>query len=81
MSRLSNGQAVRWIVALQENLTEQRRKTRLSPDKRLQFLSEQYQQLFLLHRAIQGTVLFVGVPPIGESQSRSYHERSSSLSE
>ena len=63
---LTNPQAVRWIEGLREDLAGQRKRPRLAPAKRLAFLSEQYERLFLLNRALSGGVTFIGAPPIGE---------------
>lgn len=63
---LFNQQAVRWIETLRSDLNCNRRKPRLSKENRLRFISEQYERLYLLNRAIAGSVTFIGAPPIGE---------------
>lgn len=68
-SRLNNQQAVRWLGELREGLKKHRRRRKITPEERLAFLSEQYNQLYLMHRAIDGRVVFVGAPPIGENSN------------
>lgn len=67
-SRLNPEQVVRWIGELREGIQRHRRRRKISPEERLAFLSQQYHHLYLLNRAIEGRVVFVGAPPIGESQ-------------
>lgn len=67
-SNLTGPQAARWIGELRGNLAKHGRRRKMTPEIRLNFLSEQYSQLYLLHSAIEGRVRFVGTPPIGETQ-------------
>lgn len=70
MAQLTPEQAAHWIGVLREQLNEQRKRPRLNAEKRLAFLSRQYQQLYLLARAIEGNVRFVGAIPIQENAAK-----------
>ena len=70
MSNVSNEQAVEWLTAISKNFTEFRKKTRLKKADKLSYVHEQYHSLYLLHRAIEGNVYFVGAKQIyNESES------------
>ncbi|CAK0780891.1 hypothetical protein CCP4SC76_7630003 [Gammaproteobacteria bacterium] len=66
--RLRPEQASHWIEEIWYALEEQQTKTGVTPDEWLAFLSEQYQKLFLLNRAILGNVIFVGAPSVRGSE-------------
>jgi hypothetical protein len=68
MGGINNDQAIRWIQMLQDNLAEFRKRSRLSPETKIKFISEQYARLFLIVRAINGRVIFTGTTPIGETK-------------
>ena len=68
---INAGQAVSWINQLEENLHAHCRVQGLTMDEQLDFLSEQYHQLYLLHRAIQGHVVFVGAPAVDQPEASS----------
>jgi len=64
---ITNVQAEQWILELRKSLGKIRRRRKITDDELLSFLSEQYNQLYLIHRAIAGDVVFIGAPPIGDS--------------
>lgn len=55
-----------WINGLLKEHERFRQKCEVTPEQQLEFLQQQYEQLFLLHRAVAGQVVFVGAPPFGE---------------
>ena len=64
---ITNVQAEQWILELHKVLRKLRRRRKITDEELLSFLSEQYNQLYLIHRAISGDVVFIGAPPIGDS--------------
>lgn len=69
-SNISKAQVIGWISALRENIATHRRRRTITDEERLQFLSTQYDLLYLINKAIAGKVIFVGTPPIGENNGR-----------
>lgn len=70
ISNINSVQVIRWISVLRDNLAAHRRRRVITDEERLQFLSTQYDLLFLINKAIEGKVIFVGTPPIGENNGR-----------
>jgi hypothetical protein len=71
MSNLNNDQAVEWVETIANNLASFRKKTRLNKAEKLEFIHNQYNTLYQLHRAIIGEILFKGVSKqfFGESNA------------
>ena len=61
---INKQQAEKWVDDLINELGKI--NTNNSNAEILDFLSKQYIQIHLLHRAIKGEVRFVGAPPVGE---------------
>lgn len=66
MSNVTNEQAVEWLTNISKNFADFRKKTRLKKADKLEYVHQQYHSLYLLHRAIQGNVYFVGAKQIYE---------------
>ena len=59
--QLNNEQAVRWISELERSLEQFDGEL-----NKMDFISQQYDRLHLLVRAIDGSVIFLGTTPLGE---------------
>ena len=59
---LSSEQASYWVKELTDNLSTFRKKSRLNNDAKLEFISEQYNTLFLLVRVLRGESILTGFP-------------------
>lgn len=64
MSNITQEQAVEWLDAIEKNFVEFRKKTRLNKVDKIKYIEEQYATLYLLNRAINGEVVFVGAKQI-----------------
>lgn len=51
-----------WCEELAENLSDFRKKSRLKPEAKLNFISSQYASLFALVRINRGDAIMKGVP-------------------
>lgn len=59
---LSSEQASYWVKELSDNLAVFRKKSRMNTDSKLEFISEQYNTLFLLVRVLRGESILAGFP-------------------
>jgi hypothetical protein len=59
---LNAAQAEQWIRDIRNNVSKFRRKKKITEETSLEFLSNQYETLFLLTRVLQGKTRLVGVP-------------------
>jgi hypothetical protein len=55
-----------WLGKLEKNLDEFMLVSKFDSPADIQFITHQYQCLMMIHMALQGQVMFVGVKPIGE---------------
>lgn len=70
---LNSAQAEQWIRDIQSNVAKFRRKKKITEETSLEFLSNQYETLFLLISVLQGKARLVGVPYamlVGDSNNK-----------
>jgi hypothetical protein len=54
-----------WLEKIQSNLRNSK-LDEFTNDEKIDFIQQQYHLMMLIHRALNGQVLFVGAKPIGE---------------
>lgn len=59
---LTPEQAFTWCEELAENVSAFRKKARMRPESKLEFISDQYSSLFLLVKVLRGTAIMKGFP-------------------
>lgn len=49
-----------WIEKIETNVAKFREKEDVSPDDKIEFITHQYHLMMLIHRALNGQVIFTG---------------------
>jgi len=52
-----------WIEKIEENIKNFKSQEDTNDDEKLEFISHQYHLVMLIHRALNGQVIFVGAKP------------------
>jgi len=61
-----NQQIYGWIEKIQSNITKFKIREDVTNEDKLEFISHQYHLVMLIHRALNGHVLFVGARPTSQ---------------
>jgi hypothetical protein len=59
-----NQQIYGWLEKIEANVARFKSSELVSPEEKLEFIQHQYHLVMLIHRALNGQVIFVGARPI-----------------
>ena len=59
-----NQQIYGWLEKIEANVTTFKNRMDVTDDEKLEFIAHQYHLVMLIHRALNGTVIFVGARPV-----------------
>ena len=64
MSTNYNHHIYNWLGKIQTNIENFKEKEAVTNEERVEFISHQYHLVMIIHRALNGNVIFVGANPI-----------------
>lgn len=53
-----------WLEKIEDNIIKFKQQTDVTPQDKIDFVTRQYELMYLIHRALHGQVIFVGAKPI-----------------
>ena len=53
-----------WLEKIEANIAKFRERNDVSPDEKIEFITHQYHLVMLIHRALNGQVIFTGARPV-----------------
>lgn len=59
-----NQQIYGWLEKIEANIAKFKNRTDITDEDRIEFITHQYHLVMLIHRALNGQVIFVGARPI-----------------
>ena len=59
-----NQQIYGWLEKIEANVATFKNRMDVTDDEKLEFIAHQYHLVMLIHRALNGTVIFVGARPV-----------------
>jgi hypothetical protein len=62
-----NQQIYGWLEKIEANIEQFKNRTDVTDDEKIEFIAHQYHLVMLIHRALNGTVIFVGARPVNSS--------------
>ena len=63
-----NQQIYGWLEKIEANIEKYRNQQNPTQDDKFEFITHQYHLVMLIHRALNGQVIFVGARPIDVEQ-------------
>ena len=63
-----NEQIYGWLEKIEANIKKFKARTDVTDEDKIEFITHQYHLVMLIHRALNGQVLFVGARPINSNQ-------------
>jgi hypothetical protein len=66
MTSNHNEQIHGWLEKIEANIAKFKARTDVTDEEKLEFIQHQYHLVMLIHRALNGQVIFVGAKPIQE---------------
>ena len=64
MSTNHNQQISGWLEKIQDNVINFKLRVDITDDDRIEFITHQYHLVMLIHRVLNGQVIFVGAKPL-----------------
>lgn len=62
-----NQQIYGWLEKIEENVKKFKNRSDVTADEKLEFLAHQYHLVMLIHRALNGQVIFVGARAVNNT--------------
>lgn len=53
-----------WLEKIEVNIAKFKERIDVSPDAQIEFITHQYHLMMLIHRALNGQVIFTGAKPV-----------------
>jgi hypothetical protein len=62
-----NQQIYGWLEKIEANVEQFKNRIDVTDDEKLEFIAHQYHLVMIIHRALNGTVIFVGARPVNSN--------------
>ena len=53
-----------WLEKIEANIAKHKANSDVTPDEKIEFITHQYHLMMLIHRALNGQVIFAGARPV-----------------